>query len=311
MRKPQDPFAGALALHRAELLRHCYRMLGSFHDADDVVQEVLASAWKAREQYTGAAPIRHWLFRIATNACLNARRAGRRRSFPDRSEPSSAGDAPIGDPLDPGSWITPAPDSALFGAAAAPLDAARVAENRETVALAFIALLQGLPPRQRAALLLKDVVGFSTDEIAGTLKMSPGAVSSSLHRAREVMPMRASPGEPAPEPEVLREYIRCWEMRDIDGLLALLHHDVTLSMPPWTMWVQGRADVRRFLTTDHVDAFWSSGLRLVATRANGQQALIFHRDGGKTEQALQILRFDGEAIIEMQSFIGAAFLHGF
>ena len=160
--------------HRPALLRHCYRMLGSFEEAEDIVQEVLLRAWRARDSYAGDAPLAHWLMRIATNACLNVLTRGRRRALPQL-------DREPGAPLieqEAAAWVSPAPDRRLF------VDAAGAAEAREQVALAFIALLQRLPPRQRAVLLLKDVVGWSAEEIAAALELTASSVNSALHRAR-------------------------------------------------------------------------------------------------------------------------------
>jgi RNA polymerase sigma-70 factor, ECF subfamily len=302
-----DSFQDALAAHRPELLRHCYRMLGSFPDAEETVQDALTNAWKGRASYTGAAPLRHWLFRIATNACLNARK--RRRALPDlRSGPARAGSS-VGEPIDPDSWITPAPDDALHPGDHG--DAARVLEERETVTLAFVALLQRLPPRQRAVLLLKDVVGFSAEEIAEALGLSVAAVSSALHRARAAVPIDRRDGYTGPPPELLREYVRCWEARDLTGLLALLREDVVLTMPPWPIWFQGRLAVEQFLTSPRFDSFWSSGPRIVLTRANGQDALVFYRDGGQLLHSIQIPRCDGATVAHICNFVGPAYLHGF
>src|SRR5215468_2545158 len=169
---------GAFAELRPELLRHCYRMLGSFEEAEDVVQEVLLRAWRSRDTYAGDAPLSHWLMRIATNACLNALTRGRRpRALPQLDRDP---DAPLAE-LEAATWVTPAPDAQLFP------DPARAAETREQVALAFIALLQRLPPKQRAALLLKDVVGWSAEEIADALELTLFSVNSALHRARVTM----------------------------------------------------------------------------------------------------------------------------
>jgi RNA polymerase sigma-70 factor (ECF subfamily) len=281
-------------------------MLGSFHDAEEIVQEVLVKAWKARESYTGAAPLRHWLFRIATNACLNARRADRARIVPCRAPAAAQGDAPIGAPLDPDAWVTAAPDDALFGP-----DPARALEARESVAFAFVGLLQALPARQRAVFLLKDVVDYSVEEIAETLEMSTAAVSSALHRARASMPASTTADDREPSPDVLREYVRCWETRDLDGLLALLRSDVILAMPPWAIWYEGRAAVKGFVTTAGFTKFWSSGLRVVPTRANGHAAVLFYRDGGVVPHSIQLLRFDGNVFTSMCNLIGAHFLQGF
>src|SRR3569623_477402 len=171
-----------LAAHRSELLRHCYRMLGSFADAEDVVQDVLLSAWKALAIDAGSAPVEHWLMRIATNACLNELARRKRRGLPQLDRKAAIGFELI-ERLEDADWITPAADAAL--------------ETREAVALAFLALLQRLPPRQRAVLLLKDVVGWSAAEIAEALELSLASVNSALHRARETIELPAARDEPA------------------------------------------------------------------------------------------------------------------
>lgn len=165
----------ALAAHRAALLRHCYRLVGSHAEAEDLVQDALERAWRARDSYRGEAPVARWLFAIATNTCLNALARRRHRSLPQLDGDPAAGDAGFGD-REPERYITPAPDARLFP------DPEEVAESRETVALAFVALLQRVPPRQRAALLLKDVLGWSADEIAGALELSVALVNSALDR---------------------------------------------------------------------------------------------------------------------------------
>ncbi len=295
-----------LATHRPDLLRHCYRMLGSFADAEDVVQDVLANAWKARESYAGDAPLGHWLMRIATNACLNELARRRRRGLPPSERAASSGTAAI-EELEEADWLTPAPDSQLF---AAPL---RALEARESVALAFLALLQRLPPRQRAVLLLKDVVGFSADEIAATLELTLGSVNSALHRARETIAAPPSPPSRDPSPDVLRAYIQSWEEHDIDSLVSLLREDVRFAMPPWATWFDARAELERFLRGPRFTARWSEGFRVVETRANGQLALAFFLRDGETfrRHSIQLVRFDGERAADVITFIGAGYLRGF
>ena len=304
-------FGIALVAHRPELLRHCYRMLGSFQDAEEVVQDAMVNAWKSRTSYTGAAPLRHWLFRIATNACLNAMKTRRRRALPNlRSAPARAGSS-VGEPVNPASWVTPAPDDALYPPEG-PAETSGALERRETITLAFVALLQQLPPRQRAVLLLKDVVGLSAEEISEALDLSVTAVSSALHRARAAVPVGVSgTGHRDPPPEVVREYVRCWETRDLDGLVALLRKDVVLTMPPWPIWFRGRQAVERFFTSPRFTAFWSSGPRIVLTRANGQVALVFFRDGGRVRHSIQLPRFDGASFVEICNLVGPTYFHGF
>src|SRR5690349_1671026 len=268
MSAEEDPGAAVLGEtfveHRPALLRHCYRMLGSFEEAEDVVQEVLLRAWRARDSYAGDAPLAHWLMRIATNACLNALTRGRPRALPQL-------DREPGAPLlehEAAGWVTPAPDGRLFA------DPAHVAEAREQVALAFIALLQRLPPKQRAVLLLKDVVGWPAEEIAAALELTVPSVNSALHRARATVAAGAREAHEDPPPEVLAAYLRSWETRDIDGLVALLRSDVVFAMPPHATWFRGADAVRAFLETPRFGAFWARRLRLTPTRANGLPAIV-------------------------------------
>jgi len=289
-----------LAAHRPALLRHCYRMLGSFADAEDIVQEVLLSAWKARESYSGAVPIEHWLMRIATNACLNELARRKRRGLPQlEREPAAAFDHI--ERLEQADWLTPAPDDQL-GAL----------EARETVALAFLALLQRLPPRQRAVLLLKDVVGWPADEIAEALEMSLGSVNSALHRAREAVATRPVIRE-EPSPDVLAAYVRSWETHDLAALVTMLKDDIVFAMPPHATWFRGAALLGAFLAAPRFTTLWSKGFRLVPVRANGQLAFAFYAgDGaGFRPHSVQVVDFVGGRLAEAVHFIGAEYFRGF
>ncbi len=301
-------FAAAFAEHRPALLRHCYRMLGSFAEAEDVAQEALLRAWRARGSYGGEAPLAHWLMRIATNACLNALARGSQRLLPQLERAPVPADTPM-ETLEAAAWITPAPDSALFP------DPGRAAEARETVALAFIALLQRLPPRQRAALLLKDVVGWSAEEIAAALELTVSSVNSALHRARQTMGAAAVEPAADPPPDVLGAYVRSWEARDLEALVALLRQDVAFAMPPHALWFRGAETVRAFLQTPRFAAFWARGLRARPTRANGLPAVALYHpiagDGVFRLHSLQVTRFQGGAVADVTTFVGPHYLHGF
>jgi len=302
---PSAPVLGeAFAEHRPALLRHCYRMLGAFEEAEDVVQEVLLRAWRARDTYAGDAPLGHWLMRIATNTCLNALTRGRPRVLPQLDYQPGA---PLAE-LEAATWVTPAPDARLFP------DPARETEAREEVALAFIALLQRLPPKQRAALLLKDVVGWSAEEIAAALELTVPSVQSALHRARETVAARPRGPVEDPAPELLAAYLRSWEARDLESLVALLRHDVVFAMPPHATWFQGAEEVRAFLQRPPFSVRWARGLRATPTRANGLPALAWYSpdDGGVHRlHSIQVVRFEDGRAADVTSFIGARYLQGF
>ena len=286
-----------LAHHRPDLLRHCYRMLGSFADAEDLVQDVLVKAWTARASYAGTAPLGHWLMRIATNACLNELARRKRRGLP-QLERAAATNADELAEVEAAHWLTPAPDAQL--------------ETREAVALAFLALLQRLPPRQRAVLLLKDVVGWSAEDIAATLETTVSSVSSALHRARETIavPPESPPREPAPD--VLHAYIRSWEQRDLDALIRLLHDDVVFAMPPHAAWFRGPA-VGALFRGERLARFWSLTTRIVPTHANGRTALAFYAGDGinLARHSLQVVDFAGDRVVQAVHFIGADYFRGF
>jgi RNA polymerase sigma-70 factor (ECF subfamily) len=299
-------FPVEFSAHRPELLRHCYRMLGSFADAEDLVQEVLLRAWRSRDTYAGEVPLAHWLLRIATNACLSELARRKRRGLPQLDRPAALPTDPL-EELEAADWLTPAPDAKLFEGPA------RALEVRESVALAFLALLQGLPPRQRAVLLLKDVVGWSAEEIATALELSLGSVNSALHRARETVATRTLAPSEDPPPDVLRAYVRSWEARDIKGLVSLLHDDVVFAMPPFANWLRGSAAVARFAERPPLAASWAKGFRIVETRASGQTALVFYRPTGESYRPsdVQLVRFAEGRLVEAITFFGAAYLRGF
>jgi RNA polymerase sigma-70 factor (ECF subfamily) len=293
---------------RPDLLRHSYRMLGSFAEAEDVVQDALLRAWRSRDTYAGDAPLAHWLMRIVTNACLNRLTRDRPRALPqlDR-EPATLAHA-VFEEIEAATWITPAPDAQLFA------DPSRAVEDREQVALAFIALLQRLPPKQRAVLLLKDVVGWSAEEIASTLELTQSAVNSALHRARETVAQRPRERADDPAPEVLGAYVRCWETGDLDALVALLRRDVAFAMPPHAVWFRGADNLQAFLRTPRFAKFWERGLRGLSTRANGLPAVVWYvggPDGFRGPHSIQLMHFVEGTLAEATNFIGPHYLHGF
>jgi RNA polymerase sigma-70 factor (ECF subfamily) len=263
--------------HRRELQVHCYRMLGSFADAEDAVQETMLAAWQGIGGFTEErASLRTWLYKIATNRCLNARRAASRR--PAREWDVSQYEPLVPTPRDEAVWLQPFPDALLEGAADVPPGPEARYEQTEAISLGFVAALQLLPPRQVAVLILRDVLGFHANEVADMLDSTVESVNSALKRARASLQRRLPPTderEPAPAPDspseqaLVAEFVRAYESGDLDALVALLTDDVHVSMPPMPLEYQGRDVVARLFAS-----IFRSGRRvdLVPTRANGQPA---------------------------------------
>jgi RNA polymerase sigma-70 factor (ECF subfamily) len=276
--------------HRRELLVHCYRMLGSFHDAEDLVQETLLRAWRGLKGFDGRASTRYWLYRIATNACLNtlATRASAGRVLPETESPATE-QMPDREPASDIAWLEPYPDSALEQIADdAPGPEARY-EMREAIQLAFIAAIQLLPPRQRATLLLTDVLGWSAAESARLLDSSVAAVNSALQRARTTLeerlagrPRRVAAAASEEQRALLERYVRAWESTDVDGFTALLKEDAVMSMPPWRQWYRGRAAIATFFAGTGRPG-GHAPFRLVPTAANRQPAFAINSCGQSPE----------------------------
>jgi RNA polymerase sigma-70 factor (ECF subfamily) len=297
---PSD-LQAAFAVHRPALLRHCYRMVGCYAEAEDLVQDALQRAWDARTSYRGEASLKSWLYTIATNVCLNALAWRRRLSLPQLERDPAEDDLAIGD-QEPERFITPAPDARLFPSPEA------LSESRESVALAFIALLQRAPARQRAALLMKDVLGWSAEEIAEAMDLSVGAVNSALHRGRQAVARDPGPVE-EPSRATLQRFVRAWETRDLDGLVALLRNDSTLVMPPYPGWFRGVDSLVRFFESQRFSAFWAGGVQLIGTRANGLPAFAFYRSaqhGTFAAHSIMVARFLEGRAAEMTVFLGSS-----
>jgi len=299
--------------HRRELQVHCYRMIGSFHDAEDLVQETLLRAWRGLHGFDGRASTRYWLYRIATNACLNvlATRANAGRVVPETHGPASE-QMPDREPASDIDWLEPYPDSALERIADnAPGPDARY-QMRESVQLAFIAAIQLLPPRQRAALLLHDVLGWSAVESARLLDSSVAAVNSALQRARVTLEERLPGGPrriatPASDAQraLLDRYVRAWETTDVDGFTALLKEDAVMSMPPWKQWYRGRTAIAAFFGRTGRPG-GHAPFRLVPTAANRQPAFAFYSRWQSPEwrfHSVQLLTLHEHSVAAITSFV--------
>jgi RNA polymerase sigma-70 factor (TIGR02960 family) len=296
--------------HRRELQVHCYRMLGSFQDAEDVIQETMLAAWQGIGRFTEErASLRTWLYKIATNRCLNARRAASRR--PATEWDMSACEPPTPTPRDEAVWLQPFPDALLEGAAGAPPGPEARYEQAEATSLAFVTALQVLPPRQVAVLILRDVLGFRASEVAGMLDTTVESVNSALKRARASLQSRQQPaaghqpppaaGSPA-EDAIVAKFARAWEAADLDALVALLTDDVFIAMPPVPFGYEGRDVV-----TLYCASLFAAGRRfdLVPARANGQPAFgayLRAPAGIRHATAFYVLTLTGDQICAMTRF---------
>ena len=309
---------GALAeRHRRELQVHCYRLLGSFEDSEDLVQETFLRAWRKRASFEGRATFRSWLYRIATNACLDFLDRHPRRPRPYPAQPEQAAQPPASIP-----WLQPYPDQLLEPSAAREHEPDAVIVEKETIELAFLAAIQHLPPRQRAVAILRDVLGWPAGEAAELLDMSVPAVKSALQRARLTLRLHlpeqrlawAASSEPtADERALLQRYIDAHERADIGLLAGMLREDVLLTMPPNDTWFAGRAPILAFTADvfDPASPMYHGQWRSLPTRANRQPAAAHYvRQPGDDRfraQVLDVLRVEEGQIAEIVSFVPELF----
>jgi RNA polymerase sigma-70 factor, ECF subfamily len=302
-------FAPVAETHRRALKLHCYRMLGSLHEAEDAVQETMLRAWRGFDDFEARASIKNWLYRIATNVALNmvASRSKRDRMMPAQlgspstERPQGRSDADV-------LWVEPYPDAELESLPDPAAGPDVRYELRESVRLAFITAIQQLPPRQRAALLLADVLGWSAIEVAAVLDASVASVNSALQRARAKLARLDRDARQAPiadehQRSLLERYVRAWESADLERFVALLKEDAVYSMPPWREWYQGRGSIGDFF-----GAVWPAyrGFRLAPVGANLQPAFALYSLGAEgrwNAHSLQLLSLDKDGIATLTMFM--------
>jgi RNA polymerase sigma-70 factor, ECF subfamily len=313
----EDAFGRLVEAHRKELHAHCYRMLGSVHDAEDALQDALLRAWRGLARFERRSSLRSWLYRITTNACLDVLARRPKRVLPADHGPAAGPRDDLAEPLTESVWIEPYADEQLGLEHGRAAPEARY-ERRESVELAFIVALQHLPATQRAALLLRDVLGFSAREAAEVLDTTVPSVNGALRRARkaaaESLPGRSQQatlralGDDGVR-EVVERYIDAWERGDVDAILAMLAEDATFSMPPLPTWYRGREAIAAFLTRFALRDRW----RLLPARANGQLAFGCYawdsEQRSYTALSLDVLTLDGTRATEVTSFV-TPYVHG-
>jgi RNA polymerase sigma-70 factor (ECF subfamily) len=294
-----------LELHRRELTGYCYRMLGSLFEAEDAVQETMIRAWRKHDGFEGRSSVRTWLHRVATNVCLDMLRGRKRRALPMGLVPCSTADVTdIGPVLAEGTWVLPVPDGRVLAEHA---DPAQVTAERESIRLAFVAALQHLPARQRAVLLLREVLGWSAAEVADLLGATAASVNSALQRARATLATHdlgtSLRPDDAGERKLLAEFVDAFERYDIERLTTLLHDDAVQSMPPYALWIQGAGEIGRWMLGPGAEC---RGSRMLPVAANGTGAFGQYRSngrGGYTPFAIQILTVEGDRIGQIHTYL--------
>jgi RNA polymerase sigma-70 factor (ECF subfamily) len=303
-----DPAVAELGFeqHRAELTAFCYRMLGSAFEADDAVQETLVRAWRSFDRFEGRAAVRSWLYRIASNVCFDMLKGRRRRALPIDLMAVGRADGPVDAPTSESMWVGPVPDRRVTPAAC---DPAEEAEIRESVRLAFVAALQHLPARQRAVLILREVLKWKATEVAELLDTTVVSVNSALQRARTTLADHNVTASTAPQPvdeaqqELLARYVDAFERFDIEELVSLLHEDATMQMPPYPLWMRGAGEYRTWLLGPGSGC---RGSRLAAINANGAPAFAQWRAdpaGGFSAWSIHVLTLSDDAITAMDFFV--------
>jgi RNA polymerase sigma-70 factor (ECF subfamily) len=309
--KDESAYDRLVEPHRRELHAHCYRMLGSVHDADDALQDALLRAWRGLDRFEGRSSLRAWLYRIATNTCLDVIKRRPKRVLPIDHAPSSDPRGEVAEPAVETVWVEPYPDERLGLSDGYAAPEARY-EQRESVELAFIAALQHLPATQRAVLILREVLGFSAREVAEVLDTTTASVNSALQRARAAVDQRLPERSQqatlralgdARVRELVKRYVDAWERGDVDGVVAMLAEDASFSMPPGSTWFRGRAAIAAFLPRGPL----AMRRRFLPVRANGQLAFGTYRwedeRGEFVGNAVHVLDLDGEEIRDVTCFL--------
>ncbi|MBV2355944.1 sigma-70 family RNA polymerase sigma factor [Streptomyces sp. J2-1] len=306
----------ALEKYRTELTGYCYRMLGSSFEAEDAVQDTLVRAWRAYDRFEGRSSLRSWLYRIATNVCLDMLTAGNRRARPmDLSEATPLAKVALA-PRPDNTWLEPVPDARVLPA---PQDPAEAAVAKESIRLAFMAALQQLPPKQRAVLILREVLAWRASEVAELLDTSVASVNSALQRARATLAERAeqagrdnAPGavsDPLDEEQqrLLERYVKAFEGYDMTALTAILHEDAIMTMPPFDLWLRGPRDITGFMTTVGASC---AGSRLLPVEVNGLPGFAHYKpdpeQGGFSPWAVQALEISAGRITGFHCFLDTA-----
>jgi RNA polymerase sigma-70 factor (ECF subfamily) len=305
------PAVEDLEAHRRELTGYCYRMLGSAAEAEDAAQETIVRAWRAADRFEGRSSVRSWLYRIATNVCLDMHRGRQRRATPMDLGPASPPREELLGPLrHEVPWVTPVPDGRVLADSA---DPGELVAQRDTIRLAFVTALQHLPPRQRAALILCEVLRWSAAETAELLETSVAAVNSALQRARaslsQLREEDGGAGLDEAQSKLVEQWVDAFERYDIERLVTLLHDDAVMSMPPFAMWLRGAADIGAFMVEPGPSA--CRGSRLVPTAANGCPAFGQYKPdpaGGLAPWALQVLEISDGRIAAYHAFLDTATL---
>ena len=306
VRAPED-LELRLEGHRRELTAYAYRMLGSAFEAEDAVQETMLRAWRGFEAFEGRSALRSWLYRIATNVCLDMLSGKERRARPMDLADARTADEQLGQPLAEDTWILPIPDGQVLPAAGG--DPAEVVEARETIRLAFVAALQHLPPNQRAVLVLRDVFRWKASEVAELLDTSVASVNSALQRAHatlaaaDVNATEASPPLDAERRALLARYVDAFERYDMDSLTSLLREDASWSMPPYALWLRTHRDIAAWCLGPGIGC---KGSHLIPVEANGSPAFAQYKPspaGGHEPWALQVLEISGDRIAGISFFL--------